>query len=83
MTKEFVEKGCAGSDMQCDKSRVVDRKLDLVVRELKRYGVSVAGIQELKCSETVCGKPTGIPSCTQAHLYQVIMTEQLKMKELE
>ena len=31
----------AGNDLG-----VVDRKLDLVVRELKRYRVSVAGIQE-------------------------------------
>ena len=29
-----------------DESDTVDRKLDLVVRELKRYGVAVAGIQE-------------------------------------
>ena len=27
---------------------MVDRKLDLVVRELKRYGISIAGIQETK-----------------------------------
>ena len=27
---------------------IVDRKLDLLVGELKRYGVSVAGIQETK-----------------------------------
>ena len=29
-------------------AQTVDRKLDLLVRELKRYGVSVAGIQETK-----------------------------------
>ena len=32
----------------CDDPGMVDRKLDLVVRELKRYRVSVAGIQESK-----------------------------------
>lgn len=32
----------------CDDIGLVDRKLDLVVRELKRYRVSVAGIQESK-----------------------------------
>ena len=32
----------------CDDPGTVDRKLDLVVRELKRYGVAVAGIQESK-----------------------------------
>lgn len=34
--------------MHCESSGVVDRKLDLVVGELKRFGVSVAGIQESK-----------------------------------
>ena len=34
---------------------MVDRKLDLVVRELKRYGISIAGIQETKGSEVMCG----------------------------
>ena len=29
-----------------ERSEVVDRKLDLLVGELKRYGVSVAGVQE-------------------------------------
>ena len=29
-----------------ERSEVVDRKLDLLVSELKRYRVSVAGIQE-------------------------------------
>ena len=28
-----------------EKSEVVDRKLDLLVKEVNRYGVSVAGIQ--------------------------------------
>ena len=31
-----------------EKSGSVDRKLDLVVQELRRYGVSIAGIQESK-----------------------------------
>ena len=34
--------------MLSESSGVVDRKLDLLVRELKRFGVSVAGIQESK-----------------------------------
>ncbi len=29
--------------------RVEDRKVDLVVREMKRYNVRVAGLQETKC----------------------------------
>ncbi len=32
----------------CGHSESVDRKLDLLVKELERYGVSVAGIQESK-----------------------------------
>ena len=31
-----------------DEPGIVDRKLDLLVRELKRYGTSIAGIQETK-----------------------------------
>ena len=34
---------------QCGDPGQVDRKLDLVVRELRRYRVAVAGIQESKC----------------------------------
>ena len=44
---------CSGDMHICQKRQVigervevVDRKLDLLVGELKRYGVSVAGIQE-------------------------------------
>ena len=39
---------CAGRVTLCESSGVMDRKLDLVVKELKRYGLSVAGIQESK-----------------------------------
>ena len=41
-------KRCAVNSTRKEKSRSVDRKLDLVVRELRRYGVSIAGIQESK-----------------------------------
>ena len=30
-------------------SSIVDKKLDLLVGELERYGISVAGVQETKC----------------------------------
>ena len=43
---------CSGDVRVCRKrpenSGVVDRKLDLLAAELKRYGVSVAGVQESK-----------------------------------
>ena len=32
----------------CNDHGMVDRKLDLLARELKRYGVSITGIQETK-----------------------------------
>ena len=52
-------------------SGIVDRKLDLLVGELERYGVSVAGIQETKWfGSDVCGQQEmGILSCTQADLF--------------
>ena len=37
---------CRKREVLDGRSEVVDRKLDLLVAELKRYGVSVAGIQE-------------------------------------
>ena len=41
----ICRKQCLGGDLLCDS---VDRKLDLLVGELQRYKVSVAGIQETK-----------------------------------
>ena len=41
--KRQVATGCEGSSV-----REVDRKLNLLVGEVKRYGISVAGIQETK-----------------------------------
>ena len=37
---------CQKRQVLSERSNVVDRKLDMLVRELKRYRVSVAGIQE-------------------------------------
>ena len=37
----------------CIGAQTVDRKLDLLIEELKRYSVSVAGIQEIRC--VMCG----------------------------
>ncbi len=39
---------CGKRYTACGHSESVDRKLDLLVKELERYGVSVAGIQESK-----------------------------------
>ena len=46
--ERICRKRHAGRVTQYEELGVVDRKLDLVVRELKRYRVSVAGIQESK-----------------------------------
>ena len=46
--ERICRKRTAGRGTQNESLGVVDRKLDLVVRELKRFGVSVAGIQESK-----------------------------------
>ena len=44
----IFQKRCVVNSTRKEKSGSVDRKLDLVVQELRRYGVSIAGIQESK-----------------------------------
>ena len=40
---------------------MIDRKLDLLVRELNRHGISIAGIQETNGLEAMWGLLKGIP----------------------
>ena len=59
---------------------MVDWKLDPLVRELKRYGISIAGIQETKCLEVMCGLLMSTPFNTLVVPCQVIKKEQLGMR---
>ena len=62
----------------------VDRKLDLLVGELGRYGVSVAGIQETRWfGSDVWPAGDGPLSCTLADLFLAIVPRPLEMKEWE
>ena len=49
--KEFVGEKSTGRNTQGEGSGDINRKLDLVVRELKKYGVTVAEFQESKWFE--------------------------------
>ena len=44
-------------------SQPVDRKLDLMVKELNRYSVSVAGVQETKGLAKMCSQQLATHSC--------------------
>ena len=62
-------------------AQTVDRKLDLLVRELKRYGVSVAGIQETKWFGNDLWVADGYTLLHSGDLCLVKVTERLGMKE--
>ena len=40
-----------------DDTGIIDRKLDLLVRELKRHGIPITGIQETIGLEVMCAWP--------------------------
>ena len=61
---------------------MVDRKLDLLARELKRYGYPSQGFRRLNGLEMMCGQPMGTPFYTLVVPYQVIRKEQLGMRVL-
>ena len=61
---------------------MIDRKLHLLVRELERYGIPIAGIQETNGLEAMCGLLKGIPFYTLVVLCQVIKREEIEMKDL-
>lgn len=64
-----------------EKSEVVDRKLNLVVRELQRYGVAVAG---LECRRAWFGADVW-PAVDEGFtflLYQAVLMWLLGMREL-
>ena len=77
--ERICRKQTAGRGTQSESLGVVDRKLNLPVRELKRFGMSIAGI--LNGSVVMCGKQEHTPSYTLASPYQLSDSERATRNE--
>ena len=75
--------GVAKHGNHSDKPGKIDRKIDLLMGELRKYGVSVAGIQETSGLERMYGQWVDIPFCTLVILCQGIRKELVGMRVLE
>ena len=72
-----------GRESRSHGTQTVDRKLDLMVKELRRYRVSVAGIQETKWFGTDVWPADGTPSYTLDDRFQVMQRGLQGMRESE